>query len=257
MNNRDFDDETLMAFADGELDTEASASIEAAMQTDNALAERVALFMESRARAAAALKPLIEEPVPDTLMRSISKMVDDADGRTSTVREPAGSIDNVVPLRSASEPARWRWTMPLAASLAIAVAGAGGYLAGRGGTPSSGDATIAWLGDPAVGKALDTMPSGGDVQTGRGKMKLVSSFRDQAGAFCREFELGDTSTIVSIACRSDGRWNLRLAVAAPTAGSGYVPAGAAETVDAYLTTIDAGAPLSAAEEAEALQSLRP
>lgn len=257
MNNRDFDDETLMAFADGELDTEASARIEAAMQTDNALAERVAVFMESRAQAAAALKPLIEEPVPDALMRSIRRMVDDADGRTSTLHVPVGDSDNVVPLRSPGKQATWRWAMPLAASLAIAVAGVGGYLAGRGGAPSSGDTTMAWLGDPAVSKALDTMPSGGNVQTGSGKMKLVSSFRDQAGTFCREFELADTSTIVSIACRSDGRWNLRLAVAAPTAGSQYVPAGAAETVDAYLSTIEAGAPLSATDEAEALQTLRP
>lgn len=257
MNDREFDDETLMAFADGELDTEASARIEAAMRTDNALAERVAIFTESRARAAAALKPLIEEPVPDALMQSIRSMVDDAHERRSSASASGGNSSNVVPLPLPGRAAPRRWAMPLAASLAIAVAAAGGYFAGRGGAPSSSNATMAWLGDAAVGKALDATPSGEDVQTGSGTMRLVSSFRDQAGTFCRELELTDAATIVSIVCRADGRWNLRLTVTAPASGSAYVPAGAAETVDAYLSTIDAGAPLSPEEEAEALRTLQP
>jgi hypothetical protein len=258
MNNRDFDDETLMAFADGELDAEASARIEAAIETDDTLAERVAIFMESRARAAAALKSLAEEPVPDALMRSVRQMVDDAREQTALAskRSPAGD-DNVISLQSRSRPAPSRWMMPLAASLAIVVAGAGGYFAGRGGAPSSGGVTTAQFDDPAIGRGLDTMRSGEEVRTASGTMRLVSTFRDEAGALCREFELSDTSAIVSVACRADERWNLRLAVAAPISGADYTPAGAAETVDAYLATIQAGAPLSAPEEAEALKGLQP
>lgn len=77
-------------------------------------------------------------------------------------------------------------------------------------------------------------------------------------ARCAEnFELASASTLISVACRSQGLWDVRLAVAAPSAGADYVPAGATETVDAYLTSIHAGAPLSADEEAEALSGLQP
>lgn len=248
MNNRIFDDETLMAFADGELDAETSARIEAAMETDDSLVEKVAGFMESRARAADALKPLIDEPVPETLMRTVRAMVDNADATKAA--------DNVVAFQPRTAPNSWRWAMPLAASLAVIVAGAGGYLAGRASSPSQGGGTVAQLDDPAISKALDTAPSGNEVGTGFGTMKLVSSFRDEAGGLCREFELSGPSNVVTIACRSNGRWDMRLAVATPTTGTDYVPAGATETIDAYLATIHAGAPLSEAEEAEALGSLR-
>jgi anti-sigma factor RsiW len=54
MNGHDFDDETLMAFADGELDEAAAARVERAIADDEALAARVALFMETRDQARAA-----------------------------------------------------------------------------------------------------------------------------------------------------------------------------------------------------------
>jgi anti-sigma factor RsiW len=53
-----FDDETLMAYADGELDGTARAAVEAAMAADAALAERVARHHELRRRLQAAFEPV-------------------------------------------------------------------------------------------------------------------------------------------------------------------------------------------------------
>ena len=64
MNTHYFDDETLMAFADGELDEATTLRVEAALETDEALAERLAVFLDSRIAVASAVKPLIDEPVP-------------------------------------------------------------------------------------------------------------------------------------------------------------------------------------------------
>ncbi len=254
----EFDDETLMAFADGELDAATTAAVEAAMETDDNLAARVTVFMESRVQASAALKPLLDEPVPEALMQSVREMVDRS--RQNTAREATvPTPSNVVTLhpRSASS-GQGRWALALAASLAAAIiAGAGGYLAGRTGEYVGGSLAMASIGDPALARLLDTVPSGQSAKAGDAMVKLVSSFRDEAGTLCREFELASASTIISVACREQGRWDVRLAVAAPATGTDYVPAGAAEAVDTYLTSIHAGAPLSEADEAAALAGLQP
>lgn len=255
MSRRDFDDETLMAFADGELDAETTAAIEEAMGTDDTLVVRVATFMESRALASAALKPLIDEPVPDALTQSVQKMIDDTRKSEHAQSEPPAP-DNVVTFQPKATPRKVSssWMVPLAASLAAVITGAGGYLAGKAGAPASGGMMVAAISDPVIAKALATTPSGTDVNTGGTTIRFVSSFRDEAGALCREFELhrASATSLVSVACRVGQDWDLRLAVAAASAGQDYVPAGAAETVDAYLATIQAGAPLSEAEEKQVL-----
>jgi len=255
MSRREFDDETLMAFADGELDAETTATVEAAMETDDDLVARVAAFVESRALAASALKPLIEEPVPEALTRSVQKMIDEARELATDPSGPQVAANNVVafPPRD-THPVRSTWAMPLAASLAAVVFGVGGYLAGQAGAPASGNLAMTTIGDTAIVQALDSAPSGTDVVAGDATLKLVSSFRDASGTLCREFELhrASRSAIVSIACRPEQGWDVRLAVAAQAAEEDYVPAGATEAVDSYLTTINAGAPLSDAEEKKAL-----
>ncbi|MBB6470437.1 anti-sigma factor family protein [Aminobacter carboxidus] len=257
MSRREFDDETLMAFADGELDAETTTAIEEAMGSDDTLIARVATFMASRAQASAALKPLIDEPVPEALTLSVQKMIDAARQRDNAAVEASEppAQDNVVAFQpGAPRKVSSSWALPLAASLAAVIVGAGGYLAGKAGAPASEGFAVASISDPAITEALGSTASGSDVALGDATMKLVSSFRDESGALCREFELHRASkpSLVSVACRTEQQWDLRLAVAAPTAGQDYVPAGASETVDAYLTTIHAGAPLSEADEKKAL-----
>ncbi|PWK76913.1 anti-sigma factor [Aminobacter sp. AP02] len=255
MSRRDFDDETLMAFADGELDADTTAAIEEAMGTDDALIARVATFMESRAQASAALKPLIDEPVPEALTTSVHKLIDEAHQRERAEAGKQPAQKNIIAFEPrAPRKVTSNWALPLAASLAAVIVGVGGYLAGKAGGPASNGLAIASISNPVVAKALGATPSGTDVNAGDTTIKFVSSFRDEAGALCREFELHRASetSLVSVACRVGQHWDLRLAVAAPAAGQDYVPAGASETVDAYLTTTQAGAPLSEAEEKKAL-----
>src|SRR5207253_696626 len=59
-----YSEETLMAYADGELDPAARAALEAAMAADPGLAQRVARHQALRARLRAALDPVLDEPLP-------------------------------------------------------------------------------------------------------------------------------------------------------------------------------------------------
>lgn len=245
MSTEKFDDETLMAFADGELDEARSLALEQALETDEALAERLAVFLDSRRLVGDALKPLIDEPVPEALLASVRQMAEEAQRKT------VAQEDNVVAFRPkpqphAAPPAR-RWLMPLAASLVAVISGAVGYTVGRTGPAET-------RAGAEIATALDREASGKDVALGASgaMLNIVATFRDARGALCREYEVkGPASSTLTVACRQDGGWATRLALTAPKA-EGYVPASSQETIDAYLASIEAGAPLSAEEELKAL-----
>ena len=204
-------DELLMAYADGELTAAQAAEVERAMALDEALAERAALFADSRAAAKRAFAPA----------PAVSAAVALAVG--------AGTV----------------W---LAAGDARSVAGRSG-----------GGLEVAGLQDPAISAALGLLPSGERSDLGDGaSLSAIATFKDGAGALCREFEhdRAGGATVVAVACRMDGAWDIRFAIAAAGAASdGYAPASSLETLDAFLTATEAGAPLSAADEAAALGAI--
>lgn len=245
MKKQDFDDETLMAFADGELDAARSLALEEALADDDALAERLAVFLDSRQLVGDALKPLIDEPVPEALLASVRRMAEEAQ---QTVATPQ---DNVVSFRSKPQqqvqPTTRRWLMPVAASLVAVVTGVVGFTAGRMGPSETGTGA-------EIAAVLDREASGRDVPLGASGaiLHVVATFRDERGELCREYELKQqASSTLTVACRNDGGWATRLALTTPQA-AGYVPASSQETVDAYLASIQAGAPLSAEDERAAL-----
>lgn len=260
---REFDDRTLMAFADGELDDETAAAVEKAMETDDDLAGRVALFLDTRVQAKDALRPLVEEPVPEALGRSVRRMVDAAkSGRMSPQEQDATTrIDALEATGRRAPPSpRGPWIVPLAASLAAIVFGLGGYLAGTGTRDAPQGFAVAGLSSPALSEALGRVPSGEEsvLAGSNDRLRAVASFRDANGALCREFEVDTAggSSVVSVACRADGAWSVRFAVVAPVRDGGYAPASSMEALDAYLASAGAHEPLSREDEAEALSKGR-
>src|SRR5262245_41402589 len=159
-----FSDETLMAYADGELDAETRRAIEAAMASDAAIAAAVAQHRARREQLRAAFAPIADESVPEFLL--------------STAREapvaaatPANAAPaNVVSLTQAraakvppatAAPARRSWSWPewssIAATLVLGVIG--GRL-----LMSEPDALVAQDGrviaGGALAKALSEQPGG-------------------------------------------------------------------------------------------------
>src|SRR5690349_22971328 len=65
-----YDDETLMAYVDGEVDAKLRTDIDAAIANDPALARRVEHQRAVRAKVAGAFAKVLDQPLPDRLMRA-------------------------------------------------------------------------------------------------------------------------------------------------------------------------------------------
>ncbi|MCR9137328.1 MAG: anti-sigma factor [Alphaproteobacteria bacterium] len=263
MSDSNFDDETLMAFADGELDEETRLAVERAMETDDTLVDRVAVFARTGVLSKQAIGPLSAEPVPEALLADVKAMVEES---ARAEAENATQDENVIQLaatpRTPWQASSSRWALPLAASVAVVIGGlAGFYLANMPGDGAPDGLRIAQFDQPGLIDALRTVPSGSDITLSRtgDRMRLIATFRDSEDALCREFEVdrSDRSTFVSVACRMDDTWEVRFAVAAASGSSdGYAPASSLESLDAYLSAIGAGQPLSEADEKTALTALQ-
>ena len=66
------DYQTLLAYADGELEPDRVAEVERKLADDPALAARLALHRRLAARLHAAYDPVLQQPVPEGLRRGLS-----------------------------------------------------------------------------------------------------------------------------------------------------------------------------------------
>lgn len=236
----DYPDETLMRFADGELDVATAELVERAMETDDQLAERVAMFMQTRSAARDALAWIADEPVPDKLRNAVETMV--APRRAQTVA-------SATQLRAANN----NWRVAAAAMIAAAMGlGAGYWIGSDRGDPR----LIARLDDAELVGALSTAASGSEIALRDGRLRLIATVKDASAILCREFELDRGGmTEVGFACREGQAWVARFAVAARVADGGYAPAASTEALDAYVATIDASPPLDPEAERAALAQM--
>ena len=172
--------EELAAFADGELEAARQAEVAAAVAADPALAAQLEAHRALRERLEAHFAPIFEAPVPErlaSLLRPEPQVIDFAAAREK--RERARTLP------------RWTWFAgpALAASLALAVfmpRGAGdGYASG------------------GLAETLDGQLVA--AQSADAPTRILLSFRDEGGAYCRAFA-GEAQS--GIACRDDAGWRL-------------------------------------------------
>ncbi len=252
MTEHSFSDETLMAFADGELSPDEQAAVERAMETDEALALKVAGFLESRIQSQTALKPLLDEAVPDALSKSVQGLVD----------QQAADEANVVAFpgkRQAAAMGTPRWALPMAASVALVAGALGGYLAGLSESGSPSGLKMADLSQPAITQALTTVASGKETSLGSSeRFRAIATFKDDSGDLCREFEVdhADKSTVVAVACHVEKTWQVQFTVVAAQNSQGYAPASSHEALNAYLSAVGVSEPMSEESEKSALEALR-
>jgi len=239
-----YDDETLMAFADGELDDVQGAEIAAAMEKDPDLAQRVARHRALRAQVAGAFGKLLDEPAPERLVNA-----------ARGAREPAidtrrGGDVVQFPARGSRPPAMpWRgreWGA-MAASLLL-----GGLISWKVLAPSasmmtaSGNSLVA---RGALASALNRQLASTQLESDPVWIGLTFETRD--GQICRSFELRDAST-AGLSCKVDGEWRIPVTSEAPARAGGVRQA--ASPPSAVLREIEArisGDPLDPAAEEKA------
>jgi hypothetical protein len=213
------------------------------------------MYRQARTLVRQAVGPLVEEPVPAALRQAIEARIAAAAAQS----RPAGNVVEF-PARGRLRLSVRPWAIPLAASLALLIAGSAGYLAGRGGNATRDVAQIVIGGrlEAAVGTVLDTARSGTETTIEGGRMRLIASLRASDGTLCREFEIDGRAggTVIGLACRDNGNWLPRVAVAASQTDQGYAPASSMPAIDAYLDAIGAGGHLSPEDEQAALAAAR-
>lgn len=198
MNN--VDDTTLMSYVDGELDITTSREVEAAIAANPQLAQDVQRMREESALLRVAFNHALHDaPREQPYIR--------------TLQRPA-------------QPRQWRLPLAMAASALLLACG---VLLGHGlGSATSGTvATIASTGNgderaAALQTVLEAHQSGSSLpwlsrqNSMHGQVTAVSTYRNNEGRFCREFEEtrdtdGVTTREAGVACRDDdGHWRVRI-----------------------------------------------
>lgn len=203
-------EETLMAYADGELDAPTRASVEEAMQSDPEIGKRIARHRALREAMQGGFSAVLQEPIPNRLIEA-------ARGRAAA---PKSAVVDLSSARAARErisagPRRWQ-PAAMAASLVL---GLGlGFLAWHGPRalirPGDGGGLVA---SAALAEALSTQLS--DDRSPDRVAMIGLSFRDKSGDYCRTFSLTGAEASSGLACREGADWKIEALAQSPRAAA--------------------------------------
>jgi len=220
-------DETLMAYADGEVDAATRAIIEAAMRDDPQIRRRIEEHRALRETMQEAFSEVLQEPVPQ-------RLIDAARGHQPARGHDAARTGNVVDLASARKaaadaPGRRRSWQPIAMAASVLLGVALGYLAWHGSntwvkTNSRGELVAGAGLAEALSNQLSEDRSPGLVAT------TGLSFRAKTGDYCRTFSTGANASS-GLACREDDGWKIKVLAQTPNAtsnSSNFRPAASAD-----------------------------
>lgn len=261
-------EETLMAYADGELEPAQRAEVEAAIAADPKLGARVEQHRALRRKLNAAFDPILMETVPHTLVASAHASPATTPGATP---ERAATVTDLRRVRAAraaeareaaasarrAETSRRPWTWVEWSAMAASVA-AGAVIAhlalkspevSRIGTDGGQLLAQADLSEALSTQLANDQPTEAPVQIGL-------SFKNKSGDTCRTFTVKETHVLGGLACREGDEWRVEVLANAPAGApgaSGYKPASGSMPA-AVLSAIEQqiqGEPLDAAGEAAA------
>lgn len=208
------DDQTLMAYADGELTPLEAKRIEAAMAEDSVLAARVARFRSVRRALRSAYDSVAAEPIPEhlrALLGDVALNEPIEERRTS----PAQVVD-LEPVRAQRQALRFgppAWAA-MAASLVVGLLAGRTFFAQEG--PFVGSAGSLYAG-AGLAQALSTQLASAP-QNATNTTRIGVTFHARDGAICRTFV--QNNAVSGLACREGQRWAVRVAVADHDNGNG-------------------------------------
>ena len=235
-----FSEETLMAYADNELDAQTRVAVEAAMATDPEIARRIAQHKALRGKLRLAFDNVTEEPTPQRLINA-------ARGVPAVRRE-----GNVIPLRRKAPPPRaWPQWASIAASLVVGVIIGQAMLRGSGNTTvTSRDGKL--LANGVLARALSEQLA--STQTDQNPVRIGVSFKSKGGDYCRTFTVKESTILAGLACRDHDDWHVQVLTQTTSApeGSAVYRQAASELPKSVLQAVDdsiAGDPLDANAEA--------
>lgn len=229
--------EMLMAYADGELEGEERALVEAAIAADPEVAGAVAQHRALRARLSGAFDDVLAEPVPARLV--------------ALLEAPVAPAAPVVDLASRRAPRRFGPPALLAMAASLVVGVFVGLFAPRGPEAPFDASGGALLARGALAEALDGRLAAEGVVSG---VRIGLSFRDRSGTYCRTFSVEDRTALAGLACSQGAGWQVEVLAAGEAAGELRAASALPPAVLAAVESKMAGEPLGAAAEAAARES---
>lgn len=237
-----FSDETLMAFADGELDEQTRREVEQAMRHDPGIAEKIRKHKALRTNVFNAFAATLDEAVPQRLQ---------AAARSGKVVHLDSVRQVRVPPPPVAEKSKWSWPEwgALAATLVV------GVLAGVAGSQGVGrDEQLAVFDNSAgaltakgsLAKALSQQLAGNAARDR--EVKVGITFLSKEGSYCRSFMLPSTA---GLACRNGSAWEIPVLNNGPMGSNSEYRQASSALPAAVLDAIDArieGRPLDANAE---------
>jgi len=223
------DEEKFFAFLDGELDAAEAAEVEAQVAADPRLSRLADQHRALGAQLRRAFDPLAAAPAPERLQAAL--------------RPRAEVVDFAARKRARSIPSLPQWAA-MAATLAIGLF-VGTLMPQRGNAPLEVHGGKLYAASD-LSRALDTQLASAPA----GAVRIGLTFRAQGGEICRSF-VGPAAS--GLACRNDGRWQVRGMFAAPEGqASAYrMATGMDPNLAALVGSAMAGEPFDAPAEKSA------
>lgn len=222
--------DVFFAWLDGELGGDEAAKVAAEVAADPDLSRLAEERRSLRAKLQGAFDPIADEPVPARLL--------------GAVREAEPQVIDFASAKRAREGRRWpslpQWAA-MAATFALGIF-AGTMIPQRSAVPVEMQGGKLYAA-AELNQALDTQLASAPA----GDVRIGITFRDQSGSICRSFSERAAS---GLACREDGRWQLRGMFAAPQGQGGQyrMAAGMDPSLAALVDSTMAGEPFDAARE---------
>lgn len=242
-------DETLMAYADGELGITERARVDACLATDPNAVERLSIFTATGKDLGHLFGEPMGLPVPQRLIDAI--MVPANGGAASAVIIPFNRSGS----GRRAPVAAWQgksWALA-AACLSILAVGIGSrWVVGHQPSDDSRSASAAGTATIELASALDDTPSGRtaarSIDGVPALIKPLFSFATASGDVCRQYEIRATKSrlISGVACRdSKAHWTIEKQVASdeqPATTGQITPAGkkSAAEIDAIVSRLITG-----------------
>lgn len=250
-NHGTLTDETLMAFADGELGAAERLQVQNALQAQPALRQRVDQMHQQRQRVGAAFAAVLDEPVPDRLSRLLQTPAAAPAQPTSAQPEPVVvQLAEARAARARTRPAMLSWAQlgGMAASVMLGVL-LGARFLGAGADPAMGLNQGQLIAGGAIDKALSTQLASEPAAGASVAVQL--SFVDKGGNYCRTFS---TAAVAGLACQQAGQWVVQQVSSVDAQTTGPVRQAASALPPALLEAVDqrmANGTLDAAAERQA------
>lgn len=232
-------DQLLMAYVDGELSPDLASLILSRMETEPDLLDRLEQHELLRRQLSAAFGPVMGEPLPPTLTALLAE--EGAKVRTASGRSAQGfafrGVDSAWPMWAA------------AAAAAVIGVGVSEVLHMNEPLTLSGGRVV------AAGALARSLEHNLAADTAGSGARIMASFEDRSGRYCRVFEAAGGGHEDGVACKNDGRWQVvalaNMAGSEPSSGYRQASSALASSVVAAVDEFQASNVLTPEQERQA------